>query len=230
MTALREERARSGPGLWSPWVLANVVGFAAGGAIAGAIARAMGQPYYGVVTSTAEAIPIATRTAAVATAVFGAAIGTAQWLVIRKELPRVGWWILGTCAGWGLAGVVAGVLGGSMGGAVTGIGRDVGVWGFVAAAAAGILAIGLLPSTFQWMLLPRRIERAWRWLLGAGAAFLASAGVAAGVVRWGMVEVTGWLHPEDFPSAKAWVSFGAVAGVLYGAITGVVLDRLLRVE
>lgn len=231
MTALlRDGQARSGRGLWLPWVLANVVGFAVGGAIAGAIARAMGQPYYGVVTSTAEAIGITTRTAVVATAVFGAAIGTAQWLVVRKELPHVGWWILGTCAGWGLAGVVAGVLGGSMGGAVTGIGRDVGVWGFVAAAAAGILAIAFLPTTFQWMIIQRRVERAWWWLVGAGAAFLAAAALAAGVVRWGMVEVTGWLRPEDFPSAKAWFSFGAVAGVLYGAITGVVLDRLLRVD
>ena len=211
-------------------MLANVVGFAAGGAIAGAIARAMGQPYYGVVTSTAEAIRIATRTAVVATAIFGAAIGTGQWLVIRRDLPGAGWWVPGTSAGWGLAGLVAGVLSGSMGGAVTGIGRDVGVWGFVVAAAAGILAIGLLPTTFQWMILRRRVERPWRWFLGAGAAFLAAAGIAAGVVRWGMVEVTGWLRPEDFPSARAWVLFGAVAGALYGSITGVVLDRLLGVE
>jgi hypothetical protein len=230
MAALRDQRARGGPGLWLPWVLANVVGFALGGAIAGGIARAMGQPYYGVVSSTSEAIRIATRTAGVATAVFGAAIGTGQWLVIRTKLPRVGWWILGTSAGWGLAGVVAGALSGSMGGAVTGIGPDVGVWGFVVAAAAGILNIGLLSATFQWMMLRRQVERAWRWLLGAGAAFLVAAAVAAGVVRWGMVEVTGWLRPEDFPSAKAWVAFGAVAGVLYGAITGAVVARLLRVE
>jgi hypothetical protein len=79
------------------------------------------------------------------------------------------------------------------------------------------------------MMLRRQVESAWGWLLGAGAAFLVAAAVAAGV-RWGMVEVTGWLRPEDFPSAKAWVAFGAVAGVLYGAITGAVLARLLRVE
>ena len=43
-----------------------------------------------------------------------------------------------------------------------------------------------------------------------------------------MVNVTGWLRPEDFPSAKAWVVFGTVVGTLYGAMTGTVLSRLLR--
>jgi hypothetical protein len=46
--------------------------------------------------------------------------------------------------------------------------------------------------------------------------------------RVGLVSVTGWLRPEDFPSAKAWVAFGAVAGVLYGAMTGWILGQLPR--
>jgi hypothetical protein len=115
-----------------------------------------------------------------------------------------------------------------LGGAVTGIGRDVGVWGFVVAAAVGILALGLLPVTFQWMILRRQVHRARRWLLGAAGAFLVAAWVAAGVVRWGLVSVIGWLRPEDFPSAKAWVAFGAVAGLLYGAMTGTLLGGLVH--
>jgi hypothetical protein len=217
-----------GKGLRLRWVLANIIGFAAGGGIAGTIARAMGQSHYGVATSMAEAVLIQTRIAGAATAVFGAAVGTAQWLVLRGGLRRVGWWVPATSAGWALAGVVAGILSGAIGGAVTGIGRDVGVWGFVVAAAVGILALGFLPVTFQWMILRRQVHRARRWLLGAAGAFLVAAWVAAGVVRWGLVSVIRWLRPEDFPSAKAWVSFGTVAGLLYGAMTGTLLGQLVH--
>ena len=56
-----------------------------------------------------------------------------------------------------------------------------------------------------------------------------AAGVAAGVVRGGLVSVIGWwLRPEDFPSAKAWMAFGAVVGLLYGAVTGWILGQLPR--
>lgn len=93
MVALGAERAGGGS-LSLQWVVANTVGFTVGGAIAGAISRAMGQSHYEVPTSMAEAVLIATRTACVATAVLGAAVGTAQWLVLRGRLRRVGWWAL----------------------------------------------------------------------------------------------------------------------------------------
>jgi hypothetical protein len=228
MTVLGAERAERGPDRWATWVAANTLAFAAGGAIAGATARVTGQPHYGVVTSTTDAVLIAARTAGMALAVWGTVVGAAQWLVLRRELDRVGWWIPATCAGWALAGVVAGTLSGFMGGAVTGLGRDVGVWGFVAAAAAGLVALGFLPVTLQWMILRRRVRRARRWLLGAAGAFLVAAVVAAGVVRWGFVSAIGVLRPEDFPSAQAWAWFGGVVGLLYGAMTGAVLVALRR--
>ncbi|MGH2629212.1 MAG: hypothetical protein ACRDHI_01460 [Actinomycetota bacterium] len=227
MADLRADRAGDGRSLWRRWVLANSVGFAVGGAISGAIARAMGQPHYGVATSTTDAVLIATRTAGGALAVWGAAVGASQWLVIRRELRRVGWWVPATTLGWTSAGVVAGIFSGLIGGAVTGIGPDVGVWGFVVATAVGILALGLLPVTFQWMMLRGQVHGAGRWLVGAAGAFLVAAVVSAGVVRSGLVSVIGWLRPEDFPSAKAWVAFGAVVGVLYGTLTGATLGKPL---
>jgi hypothetical protein len=228
LAALRDERVVGGSRLSLQWVVANTVAFTAGGAIAGAIARAMGQSHYGVATSMAEAVLIQTRIAGAATVVLGAAVGTAQWLVLRGRLRRVGWWVPATSARWALAGGVAGILSGAIGGAVTDIGSDVGVWGYVVAAAVGILALGFLPVTFQWMILRRQVHRARRWLLGSAGAFLVTAGVAAGVVGWGLVSVIGWLRPEDFPSAKAGVSFGAVVGLLYGAMMGLILRQLPR--
>lgn len=228
MVALRDEPGGVGGRLSLQWVVANTVGFTVGGGIAGTIARAMGQSHYGVAASTAEAVLIAVRTAGAALAVWGLCVGVAQWLVIRRRLERVGWWAPATSTGWALAGVVAGILSGAMGGAVTGVGRDEGAWGFVVAAVVGILALDFLPVTFQWLMLRRHVHRARRWLLGAAVAFLVAAGVAAGVVRWGLVSVIGWLRPEDFPSGKAWVAFGAVVGLVYGALTGWILGQLPR--
>jgi hypothetical protein len=80
------------------------------------------------------------------------------------------------------------------------------------------------------MMLRRQVHRARRWFLGAAGAFLLAAGVAAGIVRWGLVDVIGWLRPEDFPSAKSWVLFGGVVGLVYGATTGLILGQLPRKE
>lgn len=228
MATLRAERAWVGSSLWLRWVLANVVGFTAGGAVAGTIAGALTQPYSnGVVASASEAVLVATRAAGAASAVFGAAVGTTQWFAIRGDLKHVGWWIPATTLGWALAAVVAGTLSGIMGGAVTGVGPDRGLLGFVVVAAVGILAVGLLPVAFQWLVLQGRVRGAGRWVWGAGGAFFLAAVAAFAVVRLGLVELIGWLRPEDFPSAKSWVLIGVLVGLLYGAVTGAMLVRLL---
>jgi hypothetical protein len=187
-TAVRNDGRR---GLRLRWVLANIVGFTVGGATAGAMVGTMGQSSYESVTSTADAVLIATRNAGAALSVWGAAVGLMQWLAIRRELRQVGWWSLATSAGWALAGMIAGLLSGLIGGAVTGIGRDVGVWDFVIAAAGGVTALGFLPGVFQWRILRRDVDHASRWLWGSAVAFVVAAGVAAAVVRWAMVEVIG---------------------------------------
>ena len=133
-----------------------------------------------------------------------------------------------TSVGWALAGVAAGILSGLMGGAVTGVGRDVGVWGFVVAAAVGILALGFLPVTFQWMILRRQVRgrspvasRCCRGIHRRGPPRRRRRAVGHG-------ERDRVAPAGDFPSAKAWVAFGTVVGMIYGAMTAAVLGRLLR--
>ncbi len=89
----------------------------------------------------------------------------------------------------------------------------------------GILAVGLLPVVFQWLVLRRRVHRAGRWVWGAGATFFLAAVAAFAVVRWGLV--IGWLRLQDSPSAKSFVLFGVLIGLLYGAVSGALLVRLL---
>jgi len=36
----------------------------------------------------------------------GLGIGTAQWLLVRRRLPRAGWWIGANVVGWGLLGLI----------------------------------------------------------------------------------------------------------------------------
>lgn len=55
----------------------------------------------------------------------GLAIGTAQWLLLRRQLPHAGWWIVANVAGWGLLALVTGAT----------------------LNQFGLLALGLLPAS-----------------------------------------------------------------------------------
>jgi hypothetical protein len=142
----------------------------------------------------------------------GAAVGTTQWLAIREDLDHVGWWIPATTLGWALAALVAGILSGIMGGAVTGVGPDRGVLGYVVSTGVGILAVGLLPVAFQWLVLRSQVDGAGWWMWGAGATFFLAAVAAFAVVRLGLVKI-GWLRLEDFPSSKSFVLIGMLIGL-----------------
>lgn len=108
------------------------------------------------------------------------------------------------------------------------VGPDVGVLGVVVAAVAGCILIGLVPSTAQWLVLRRQVDRAGWWPVAGLGGFAVGFGGGFAVARWGMVNVVHWLRPEDFPSAKALVLVGAVTGTLYAAVTWPALARLLR--
>src|SRR5262245_17108519 len=100
------------------WLIANVVGFGAGGAVVGALQRLQTQPYFGTVTSAVEAARVEARTTAVSLIVFGLLVGTAQWLVLRRVLRASAWWIAATMLGWILLGVTAGIVSGFIGGKI----------------------------------------------------------------------------------------------------------------
>jgi hypothetical protein len=119
---MNAERGFVGSDLLRPWLIANFLAFAVGGALAGGILRFLEQPYYGVMTSAIEAGYIQAGSLGLSNAVFGAIVGTAQWLVLRRTL-HAGWWISATCIGWGLGGVVMGF---NAGGSVSTIGPDAG--------------------------------------------------------------------------------------------------------
>jgi hypothetical protein len=56
-------------------------------------------------------------------AIYGATTGLVQWMILRRWIPKAGWWIITSALGWavGLAGFVSSPLVGAVVGAVTGI-------------------------------------------------------------------------------------------------------------
>lgn len=89
-------RSRLDKSYW--WVLASLAGWAVGHTAVLSLMPAAFREWAG--------LPI------------GFSLGTAQWIVLRKLVPRSGWWIPISALGWLLA--MTGVLGGSLVGAVAG--------------------------------------------------------------------------------------------------------------
>ncbi len=60
----------------------------------------------------------------VGAAAFGTVLGALQWLVLRRQVARAGWWVLASTVGWVVGGPVGGIVGwaalGAVYGAVTG--------------------------------------------------------------------------------------------------------------
>lgn len=108
--------------IWLLWVLASVVGWGVGGVVLGPVFRvvepAFGPLVGGVVVGT----------------IGGAALGVLQWLVLRWQLARAGWWIVASTVGWAAGGAAFGLVGGAL---------------------AGFL---------QWLVLRRRLVRAGWWI------------------------------------------------------------------
>jgi len=206
------------PALRERWILANALGFPFGGALGGQVGRILEQPYVGI-TSPGKGALVLAMDAGAALSVFGAAVGLAQWLALRRDVERVAWWAPATAAGWAAGGLVAGGLSGAIGGAVTDVGGDIGTWGFVFAAVVGVAAIALLPGALQALVLGRD---AHSWARASAAGLVAGWAVAAPVILF-----TGNVLGLGLPSGAAWAIGGLPMGLLGGAITGTSLVRLV---
>ncbi len=146
--------------------------------------------------------------------VLGIALGTPQWLVLRRHLPRMAWWVPATSVGVALGLVVA-------------------VWwrftlsydyptdlGFRVAVAMMGASLGLFIGLAQALVLKRHLPRAGWWVLTSVTAWAALA--TASLVWVGFLETTGPLaEPLFYP---VW----GVIVLVPGAITGAALVWLLR--
>ncbi|NJC96039.1 MAG: hypothetical protein FIB03_06845 [Anaerolineae bacterium] len=96
----------------------------------------------------------------------GLSTGALQYVLLRKVLPRMGWWVPATVGGW-LLGVFLLALPGWLG--WTGTPPD--------NLDLVFLVMGLAIGTAQWVLLQRRLARAGWW-------------IAANILGWGLLGLT----------------------------------------
>ena len=134
---LRRQVHRAG---W--WILASTAGWAVGLAVGGAV----GSAVVGAVGSAVRFAVLLAVGDAVAGAVIGAVTGVAQWLLLRRQVHRAGWWILASTAGWAVGLSVGDAVGWAVGDAMG--------WAVIGAVSGIITGAALV-----WLLhQPRREE------------------------------------------------------------------------
>ncbi|HEU0294557.1 MAG TPA: hypothetical protein VFR47_17590 [Anaerolineales bacterium] len=119
---------------WLQWVLASILGFAVGAAMANAV------------------------TDLIFTALFGVAGGFTQWLVLRHRILGAGWWVLASTLGFAIAPIVAiaGVMAVSQVMSLDGN-------PLAAPILLGVLS-GVLSAIFPWLILRRQFAQAGWWI------------------------------------------------------------------
>jgi hypothetical protein len=208
-----------GAHLLRPWLVANFVAFAIGFATWGGVVRAMNGPYYGSDVSAIDAARLQATAAALGGFFMSVAIGTAQWLVLRRAI-RAGWWLPATCLGFTVAFTLAAF---NAGGSVSTIGpREGPVPPQLSVFVITPLAI-LLPGAGQWLILRRDCARVGWWpLVNVGAFF------GAGIVALTVAKLLPWIAGTHYPSAQALAVVGLVAGPIYAWLTWQYLAQLRR--
>lgn len=199
--------------LWEWWLLATVIGGFLGLAIAATTS---------VVSSNSESVNTVAPLYLIG-ALGGAALGLTQWLVLRRYIKHVGWWIVATAIG----AVIAWLIGLQVGVMLILIFFNNAL--FVKTSAALLSAIFLLGTWAgtvlgfcQWLVLRTHVRNGALW-------------IAASALAWGLALLVAWIgaalvKPGKFEleTALVGVATGAATGVVIGAITGVALVWLLK--
>lgn len=126
----------------------------------------------------------------------GLLAGLLQYLLLRRYLPRIGWWIAATAVGWPLVLAVF-----HLGYAIWPIALVNSTWPTAEDALRGIgfVSVGVVTGLVQWLVLRRRVPRAGWWIL-------------ANALGWGLVH----LIVGEFDSLVVQLFIGAVPAVVTG--------------
>jgi hypothetical protein len=177
--------------LWLAWMLMSTIGMAAVFAFTSAVAMLVGAVLGGGAEDKVPFVPFV-----------GFSFGVMQWLVLRRHIPRAGWWVLASTAGWiaglGVPAVVFKVVEGVAPGAI-----EPEVF-----AVAFFVAVGTAVGMLQWLVLRRHAPQAGWWVL-------------ASIVGWAAL---GLIVGKSLDRATDLVALAAVPP----AITGGALVWLLR--
>jgi hypothetical protein len=176
---------------WFQWVLASTIGVVVLFALIFAVAMLVGAIVGGEAEDKVPFVPFV-----------GLSFGIMQWLILRRYMPRAGWWVLVSTLGWILGfGVLA--LAGKFAENLVPSAIQPEVSALVFFLAAGV-SLGIL----QWLVLRRHMLQAGWWVL-------------ANVVGWGILGLIIGKSLDRFTDLAAMAAVPP-------AITGAVLVWLLR--
>jgi hypothetical protein len=186
--ALHSEGSAVGWGFWLKWFLACLAGFVVGIPLFIGLSLLFGDQPSSVVMENA-----------VNGVIHGAEFGIAQWLILRRQVPKVGWWVAASIVGFAIGFPLAKTLFGALS------------TGLLVAGSAGAV-VGAIVGIPQWWVLRGRVTGAGWWVL-------------ASVVAWMLSAILGQLGAmaagEDFVADLLRVILGA-------ALTGAGMVWLLR--
>jgi len=135
-------------------------------------------------------------------------LAVGQWILLRG-LPGAGWWILASAAGHAAGFCLCWLTSTAVGLRWERLGANAELW----IGLSGYAALGLVAGAAQYVVLRRWVRRAEWWLPGSiVAAMIAPLGSAA--------------LSTALPWAPNAICFGALCGILSGALKGSILDAL----
>ncbi len=179
MATLASQPSSIGWRFWVYWMLATIAG-AAIFILATMPLNAIGaasQPEVGATGPRGVELPAMLAIGALGTALMGTLFGLGQWLVLRKYLPRTGWWVLATLVGYSIP-LSSGMLyaGGPSELGPVFMGLEFGI------------ALGVL----QWLVLRNRVYQAGWWIPITLAGWVLAFALTGAVYLSGM-----YIEPMD---------------------------------
>jgi hypothetical protein len=184
-------------GFWLGWVVASTVGIILGLILGFGLGLTIGgfDNEFGVLRTILGEFMFG--------AAIGFGVGILQWLVLRRRVSGVGWWVLASTAG----------LAGARGGAAALASGNSEVLGSYAWLVAAMALGGAVTGILQWLVLRGKVSRAGWWVLASTVGWaLGFAVMDAGAELVGVDCILGALLP----------------GPVLGAVTGGALVWLLR--
>jgi hypothetical protein len=194
--------------LWLKWVIASTLGGIGGGVLALSLGPGVSLNAFVLVTATAAA---------------------GQWLLLRRFLPGMRWWVLLSAIGGGVGALMVVLLSLTLGVALGILVAFTPIFDYVGGApflsglgmlivlVLGSLAQGAMVGTFQWLNLRNKTSHAQSWITASALGVL-----AAGIVTF---FTPAFIHFDSLTFAI--LNTGINQGVA-AAVTGIVLIRLIK--
>lgn len=183
---------RNEVGLWLGWMLAT-----AGGMLVGFL---LSFPLVNLLNLVLAQIAVPVLA--------GAAIGFAQWIVLRRYLVAGSRWALGDGTSWA-AGYILGLL------------LVQSLPGSIFIAAIGYLLFGVIVALVQWPVLRREIPNAFVWILANAIGWLAGFWASQAVLPL-------FFNDPAIQPALSTTVIAVTSGLVAGAITGLALIWIVR--